>query len=227
VLHKAIDNTKDQSYFLCGLSQKQLSKVLFPVGEMPKTKVREIAKKLNLVTATKRDSTGICFIGERNFKDFMRKYLGDKPGEMRTLDEKVVGKHTGLMYYTTGQRKGLGLGGVAGESESRWFVVRKDIANNVLYVSCGDCKELYSKRLICKKFNWIAGVAPTESGHNYTAKTRYRQADQKCKIEVLCDGGAMVTFGEPQRAVTLGQWCVLYVGDVCLGGGEITEVLHE
>ena len=226
-LKKGKDPTKDQSYFLCALTQKQLSRVIFPLGEMQKKDVRKLARELGFVTADKKGSTGICFIGERNFRDFMKTYLGNKPGPIKTLDGKVVGEHIGLMYYTIGQRKGLGIGGVAQESDdksstARWFVIRKDLENNTLYVNNGDCPELYSKSLVSHNFNWIS--KPVSQTVTCAAKIRYRQPDQKCSAEIF-GNSVRVTFDKPQRAVTLGQWVVLYDGDVCLGGGEINEVM--
>jgi tRNA-specific 2-thiouridylase len=216
-LLKGVDENKDQSYFLCGLSGKQLSKVMFPVGSLRKEQVREIAKEAGLVTAEKKDSTGICFIGERKFREFLKGYLGNQAGEIKTLDGKVVGRHEGLMYYTLGQRKGLGIGGVS-QNTQKWFVVRKDLANNILYVNNGECSEMFTKEVIAGKFNWIDGKA---RGGRLTAKTRYRQPDQRCDVEVLADGCVKAVFEKPQRAVTPGQWLVLYDGDVCLGGGVI------
>ena len=233
-LLKGTDPTKDQSYFLCGLSQRQLGRVIFPVGDMHKTEVRRIARELGLSTAEKKDSTGICFIGERRFNEFVKTYLGEKSGEIRTLDGEVVGTHRGLMYYTIGQRKGMGLGANRGSGGGtppdtrRWFVIKKDIATNTLYVNNGDCPELYSRTLIADNFNFIC--PPTTQKFSCTAKTRYRQPDQDCVVEILGELrlpnpllGVRVTFAEPQRAVTPGQWVVLYDGDVCLGGGEITS----
>lgn len=219
-LLKAVDLTKDQSYFLCGLKQEQLSQVLFPLGEYKKTEVRQIATKLGLVTKDKPDSTGICFIGERNFRNFMKTYLGNQPGEIQTLDGKTVGKHEGLMYYTIGQRKGLGIGGMRDAEPNKWFVISKDLKSNILYVS-QDENDLLSTELIANDFNWIGGV--WNGTTNLTAKTRYRQPDQKCTIEIL-GNNVKVMFEKPQRAVTPGQWVVLYNGDVCLGGGQIMEV---
>jgi len=227
-LQRAIDDTKDQSYFLCALSQKQLSRVMFPLGDMVKSDVRKVAKKLGLVTHDKKDSTGICFIGERNFRNFLETYLGKEPGDIKTLDGNIVGKHGGLMYYTIGQRKGLGVGGQrdAGPTQletSRWFVVKKDLDTNTLYVSNGDCPELYSRCLVASNFNWI--TQPEKFPFTCTAKTRYRQPDQECVVENEAGGFSVrVKFNKPQRAVTPGQWVVLYDGDVCLGGGEIAEV---
>jgi len=220
VLKKAVDDTKDQTYFLCGLSKRQLERVMFPLGELKKTEVRKIARGLGLVTSDKKDSTGICFIGERKFRDFMKTYLGNKSGDIKTLDGVTVGRHEGLMYYTLGQRKGLGIGGFS-ENTDRWFVVRKDLESNTLYVSNGECSELFSGGLCVKNFNWIAGKPPAAK-FKCMAKTRYRQPDQGCTAEVN-PGEVRVTFDKPQRAVTPGQWVVLYDGEVCLGGGEIGE----
>jgi tRNA-specific 2-thiouridylase len=219
-LLKGADNNKDQSYFLCGLSQAQISKVLFPIGELEKDKVREIAKELGFSTAEKKDSTGICFIGERNFKNFLKNYLGNKSGDIKTLDGVTVGQHEGLMYYTLGQRKGLGLGGT-NEHTDRWFVVSKDLKNNILYVNNGECPDMFSSVLIAAEFNFISGVPAQE--FDCMEKVRYRQPDQKCRATVLEDGKVKVTFETPQRAVTPGQWVVLYNGDKCLGGGIITS----
>ena len=220
VLCRATDDTKDQSYFLCALSQKQLASVMFPLTDIKKSEVRTIAKKLGLITATKKDSTGICFIGERKIKEFLKTYLGNKSGEIRTLNDAVVGKHDGLMYYTIGQRRGMSIGGKDGKADTaRWFVVRKDLGENVLYVNNGDCKELYSTELIITDFNVIADF---DKQIKCTAKVRYRQPDQKCTATKIGDGKVRVVFDEPQRAVTTGQWCVLYDGDAVLGGGIIT-----
>jgi tRNA-specific 2-thiouridylase len=222
LLKKAGDITKDQTYFLCLLTQDQLRNVLFPVGGMQKTEVREIAGRLGLNVAAKKDSTGICFIGERKFKQFLQTYLPACPGEMRTLSGEYIGRHDGLMYYTLGQRRGLNIGG-RGTGE-RWFVVKKDLVNNILYVEQGsDHPALYSRALKMKEFNFISGTCPAgqfECG----AKFRYRQPDQR--VSVTADGrGYTVEFAERQRAVTPGQYCVLYQNDVCLGGGVIEEVL--
>ncbi|MCL2846944.1 MAG: tRNA 2-thiouridine(34) synthase MnmA [Firmicutes bacterium] len=227
-LMRGLDETKDQSYFLCGLSREQLSRVIFPVGGLKKTAVREIAEQLGLSTAKKKDSTGICFIGERKFRDFLKTYFGNQPGVIKTLDGVTVGTHTGLMYYTIGQRKGLGIGGrstsAGGKScdntssvDMRWFVVAKDIPNNTLIVNNGECDELFTNQLTAIDFNFMAELPKT-----CTAKTRYRQPDQECIVTT--DGkDVIVKFKNPQRAVTPGQWVVLYNGDMCLGGGQIKE----
>jgi tRNA-specific 2-thiouridylase len=221
ILCKADDDAKDQSYFLCGLTQTQLTAVMFPLAHIRKTQVREIAEKLNLINAKKKDSTGICFIGERKIKQFLSTYIGNKKGEIRTLDGRVVGAHDGLAYYTIGQRKGMAIGGVDGKADtSRWFVVRKDIQNNILYVNNGDCPELYSKSLTVSNFNAIKDF---HGEIKCTAKNRYRQPDQKCTAKKAGDK-VIVRFDTPQRAVTLGQWCVLYDGVQVLGGGIISGV---
>ena len=222
-LLKAKDLTKDQSYFLNQLSQAQLSSVIFPLADIEKTEVRKIAKELGLSTAEKKDSTGICFIGERNFKNFLKTYLPAKPGEIRTLDEKVVGHHDGLMYYTIGQRRGLNLGGTKDKNEQRWFVLKKDLKNNVLYVSHGECETLFSKGLYADTFNWIPEM-PQEKEFDCFAKFRYRQSDQKVHVKVIDKTHIQVDFFEPQRAITEGQFVVLYTEEgFCLGGGIIDK----
>ena len=222
-LAKASDLTKDQSYFLNQLSQKQLSSVIFPLADITKKQVREIAKKLELSTAEKKDSTGICFIGERNFKKFLKQYLPAQSGEIRTLDEKVVGQHDGLMYYTIGQRRGLNLGGTHDGNGERWFVLKKDLEKNVLYVSQGECQELFSNGLYATDFNWIP-EKPKEKEIECFAKFRYRQPDQAVKVTVLEDRKIKVDFKEKQRAITEGQFVVLYdKNGVCYGGGIIDK----
>ena len=224
-LAKASDLNKDQSYFLNQLSQRQLSKVLFPLEDIEKPKVREIAAKLGLSTATKKDSTGICFIGERNFKKFLKEYLPAQAGNIVTESGEVVGKHDGLMYYTLGQRRGLAIGGRSGGNGQRWFVLRKDLEKNELIVSQGEGDALFSKGLICKSFNWIP-EKPSEDSFECFAKFRYRQPDQRVKVEIK-ESEVHLTFVEKQRAVTPGQYAVLYDADgICLGGGEIEEVIY-
>ena len=200
-----------------------MSKTLFPLGEMPKTKVREIAEQIGLPNAKKKDSTGICFIGERPFRDFLNRYLPTKPGPMKTPDGKVVGEHIGLAFYTFGQRKGIGLGGSKEGSGEPWFVAGKDIASNTLYVVQGhDHPWLLSHTLSAGNTSWVAGEAPAE-GFACGAKTRYRQADAPCRFSTA--GGQRAAsncdFDDAQWAVTPGQSAVLYDGDVCLGGGII------
>ena len=225
-LLKAKDLNKDQSYFLYALSQQQLSKALFPLGELNKTQVRTIAEQQGFANYGKKDSTGICFIGERNFKDFLKRYLPAKPGEMRSPDGELIGTHDGLMYYTLGQRQGLGIGGRQDSSGEPWFVVGKDLNNNTLIVAQGhDHPLLFSQRLIAKNLNWI-NRPPQDLPFSCYAKTRYRQEDQACQIVCLEDKGGgnsccEVVFAQPQRAVTPGQSVVFYQGEECLGGGII------
>lgn len=228
-LAKAKDLNKDQSYFLNQLSQEQLKYVLFPLADIEKPKVREIAKELELVNAEKKDSTGICFIGERNFKKFLKEYLPAKPGKIMTLDGRVVGTHDGLMYYTIGQRRGLGIGGRSDSNGKRWFVLKKDLENNILYVSQGEGEELFSKGMISEKFNWIP-EKPNDQEFDCFAKFRYRQPDQKVHVKII-DDHIEVNFYEKQRAVTPGQFVVLYQNDedgnsLCLGGAVIDKVLQ-
>jgi tRNA-specific 2-thiouridylase len=221
-LLKAEDGTKDQSYFLYRLNQAQLAKSLFPLGQLYKREVRKIAAEAGLANAAKKDSTGICFIGERRFRDFLARYLPKQPGEIRRLDdERVVGKHEGLAYYTLGQREGLGIGGVKDASEEPWFVARKDMDKNVLYVVQGhDHPALLSERLVASQLSWISGKPP-HTHWVYAAKTRYRMPDAACDIEVLEGDRCEVAFAAPQWAVTPGQSAVLYESQVCLGGGII------
>ncbi|WP_114563432.1 tRNA 2-thiouridine(34) synthase MnmA [Ephemeroptericola cinctiostellae] len=219
-LLKGLDASKDQSYFLHRLNQAQLSKTLFPLGEMPKTQVRDIAHQLGLSNAAKKDSTGICFIGERPFRDFLNRYLPTHKGPMKTLDGRVVGEHIGLSFYTLGQRKGIGLGGDKQGSGEPWFAVHKDIQNNTLYVAQGhDHAALRSTTLSFENVSWVAGHAPTHL--DVAAKTRYRQSDSTCRLIVERDDLCQLVFSEAQWAVTPGQSAVLYDGDVCLGGGII------
>ncbi len=224
-LLRGLDTNKDQSYFLYALSKKQVGQSLFPVGEIEKPIVRKIAEDLGLATAKKKDSTGICFIGERKFKDFLARFLPAQPGEIRTVDGKVVGRHDGLMYHTLGQRKGLGIGGVKGLSEEPFYVVEKDLINNVLVVAQGhDNSALFSTGLIASQLNWV-DLQPIRENLRCTVKTRYRQEDIPCEIQPIDDNTIRVMFDEPQIAVTPGQSAVFYLGEVCLGGGIIEEQL--
>lgn len=217
-LERGLDGNKDQSYFLYTLGQEQLSKTLFPIGHLTKAQVREKALTARLATAKKKDSTGICFIGEKNFKEFLSKYLPARPGEIRSLDGELKGHHDGLMYHTLGQRKGLGIGG-AGEA---WFAVKKDLATNTLYVAQGrDHPALYSNGLYAKDLSWVKGSA-LGTQFKCTAKFRYRQPDQKVMVELTSEG-AKVSFEKPQRAITPGQAVVFYQGTTCLGGGTIED----
>jgi len=220
-LLRAADRGKDQSYFLHQLGQAQLSATRFPLGDLIKTDVRAIARDAGLPTAAKKDSTGICFIGERDFREFLARYLPARAGEIRTPDERVVGEHPGVFYFTLGQREGLQIGGVRGFEPAPWYVVGKDVANNVLYVDQGvDSPWLQSQALWSERAHWIAG-APPAARFECTAQTRYRQADEACEVRVQDEGTLEVRFTRPQRAVTPGQSLVLYDGDVCLGGAVI------
>lgn len=219
-LLKAADAGKDQTYFLNQVREEQLTNVLFPLAELNKSEVRALAEKHGLTTAEKKDSTGICFIGERNFRKFLQNYLPAQSGKIVTLDGETVGEHIGLMYYTIGQRRGLDLGGRRGE-DGRWFVVRKDLENNILYVSHGDEAPLYSKSCLVTNLNWI-GYTPPRS-FECTAKFRYRQGEQKVRVTLNGDR-AEVQFDCPQRAVTEGQYAVFYDETACLGGGVIEQV---
>lgn len=222
-LLKGLDNNKDQSYFLCEVSEDSLKHALFPVGSLRKAEVREIAGKLQLATHDKKDSTGICFIGERKFKDFLETYLPAQPGDIESVDGDLVGRHAGLMYYTLGQRQGLGIGGIRNRPEAPWYVVKKDLERNVLIVSQGnESEDLFSNELIAKAPHWINIEAP-DMPLQCSAKIRYRQADQACQVESLGDaeGRIKVTFEQPQRAVTPGQYAVFYAGARCLGGAII------
>lgn len=220
-LAKSHDLNKDQSYFLNQLSQSQLQSVLFPLAEIDKPEVRRIAAELELSTATKKDSTGICFIGERNFKNFLKNYLPAMPGDIVDLEGNKVGRHDGLMYYTLGQRRGLNIGGRKGGNGERWFVVKKNLDKNLLIVSQGEEDELFSDGLYASEMNWIPCL-PDKKEFNCFAKFRYRQPDQAVKVTVLDDKHIKVDFAEPQRAITPGQYAVLYDADgLCLGGGVI------
>jgi tRNA-specific 2-thiouridylase len=221
LLLKGLDAGKDQSYFLHRLNQAQLSRTLFPVGHLPKAEVRRIAREAGLPNHAKRDSTGICFIGERPFREFLSRYLPKDPGEMVTPEGRVVGRHQGLMYYTLGQRQGLGIGGMRDVGGEPWYVAAKDLPRNTLVVVQGHDHPLLLRRdLEAADASWIDGVAPTpEAG--LAAKTRYRQADASCDLHVEGDNAFGLDFASPQWAVTPGQSAVLYSGDVCLGGGVI------
>jgi tRNA-specific 2-thiouridylase len=220
-LLRGADADKDQSYFLHQLGQEQLAATLFPIGHLPKREVRRLAREAGLPTAEKRDSTGICFIGERDFRQFLSRYLPARPGEIRSVDGQRVGEHAGVFYYTLGQREGLGIGGVRGRGSAAWFVVGKDVAGNVLLVDQGgDSPYLRCMNVLTEPAHWIAGL-PAAGRFACTAKHRYRQADAVCDVVVADDGGLRVRFEQPQRAVTPGQSLVLYRDDECLGGAVI------
>jgi tRNA-uridine 2-sulfurtransferase len=226
-LLKGLDPAKDQSYFLHRLNQAQLSKTLFPVGELHKTEVRRIADEIGLPNAKKKDSTGICFIGERPFREFLNRYISKEPGAMKNAKGQTIGEHVGLSFYTLGQRQGLGIGGLKAKGAQRgggdhapWFVARKDMATNTLWVVQGhDHPWLLSSELTAQDASWTAGIPPAAS--RLGAKTRYRQADAACDLTDIRDANFALTFDEPQWAVTPGQSAVLYDGDICLGGGVI------
>ncbi len=221
-LLKAKDTNKDQTYFLNQVSQTQLENVLFPLANLTKPEVRKIAEENGLATAKKKDSTGICFIGERNFKQFLMNYLPAKEGDIKTYDGRTLGKHSGLMYYTIGQRRGLDIGGQAGD-DGRWFVIEKDLKNNVLYVAHGEEDKLYSKGLFMKSCNFMPGT-PNKKDFECTAKFRYRQEEQAVTVHIKEDG-IYVDFKEKQRAITEGQYAVFYLDNLCLGGGVIEKAI--
>lgn len=222
-LLRAADSNKDQTYFLNQLTDDQLSKVMFPLGDLTKPEVRKIAEDNNLATAHKKDSTGICFIGERNFKEFLSNYLPAQSGDIYTIDGELKGRHDGLMYYTLGQRQGLGIGGPGGP----WFVAGKDLEKNRLYIASGyHHPMLYSEGLQAVNTSWVNGV-PEDKVFHCTAKFRYRQPDQPVTVYVENDNRVKVMFYEPQRAITPGQSVVFYDGEMCLGGATIDVVLKE
>lgn len=223
VLLKAADENKDQTYFLNQVSTDQLRRVMFPLGRMLKPEVRRIAEQNGLVTAKKKDSTGICFIGERKFRAFLSEYLPGQKGRIVDVNGKTVGEHFGLMYYTLGQRKGLGIGGVAGEEQSRWYVVEKRLSDNTLVVSCGEGEELFSRALNASGLNVIGPW--DKKKFECTAKFRYRQSEQPVFAEITDNDRVRIEFKTPQRAVTPGQYAVLYCGERCLGGAVIDEVI--
>jgi tRNA-specific 2-thiouridylase len=220
-LLKGLDPNKDQSYFLHAVGHAELEKTLFPVGEIEKPEVRALAQRHNLATARKKDSTGICFIGERRFSDFLKQYLPAQPGDIVSLDGEHLGRHQGLMYHTIGQRQGLGIGGLANHDEAPWYVVDKDLAGNRLLVAQGnDHPALFRSSLTSSHVYWVSGEPPALPLACH-AKVRYRQPDQACTLKPGSSGGYRVDFVEAQRAVTPGQSVVFYAGDRCLGGGVI------
>lgn len=222
-LLRGVDNNKDQSYFLYTLSEDQVRQSLFPVGELEKPQVRKIAEQLGLATASKKDSTGICFIGERKFSDFLARYLPAQAGAIRTVDGQIIGKHQGLMYHTLGQRKGLGIGGLKQADDTPWYVVDKDIKNNELIVAQGhDHPALFSDGLIAQQLHWVDRKAVTKP-FTCTVKTRYRQQDIQCQVNPVSEDKIEVIFAHPVAAVTPGQSAVFYQDEVCLGGGIIEE----
>lgn len=224
---RGLDNNKDQSYFLYTLGEEHIAKTLFPVGDIEKPQVREIAQQQDLITHDKKDSTGICFIGERKFKDFLSRYLPAQPGVIETAEGQEIGQHDGLMYHTLGQRKGLHIGGMKEFGDDPWYVVDKDVARNVLIVGQGaDHPRLYSNGLIANQLHWVDRNGPNDS-IRCAVKTRYRQQDIPCTLIPNEDGSVKVMFDSPQKAVTPGQSAVFYQDDVCLGGGIIEKYLRD
>lgn len=219
-LLKGLDPGKDQSYFLYALDQEQLSQSLFPIGNLMKEEVRKIANKAGFKNHAKKDSTGICFIGEKKFKDFLNSYLPAQKGPIETVDGEPIGTHDGLMFHTIGQRQGLKIGGIKNKPESPWYVVEKDIKRNALIVAQGEHPRLYAKTLMAEQVHWI-NTPPDKFPLQAHAKTRYRQSDQECVIELVNPEQYQIHFTQPQRAITPGQSVVFYQGDICLGGGII------
>ena len=228
-LLRGLDAAKDQSYFLHRLNQAQLSRTLFPIGELKKTEVRRIAEEIGLPNAKKKDSTGICFIGERPFREFLNRYLSHEPGDIRDDHGRLLGRHVGLSFYTLGQRQGLGIGGVKEKGAARgggdhapWFVARKDLTSNTLCVVQGHAHPwLQSRSLVFDKASWVAGTPPPAS--RLAAKTRYRQSDASCRFSAAMQGAFRLAFDQAQWAATPGQSAVLYDGELCLGGGVIAS----
>ena len=226
VLMRGLDANKDQSYFLYLLNQHQISQALFPVGELHKSEVRLIAEQQSFDVFNKKDSTGICFIGERKFKDFLQRFIPAQPGSIQSVDGESLGEHSGLMYYTIGQRQGLGIGGTESGSEAPWYVIDKVLASNTLIVAQGhDHPKLFYSHCDITDLHWISR-APKGLTYSCTAKIRYRQADQACEIAAYQDDRATIRFDQPQRAITPGQALVLYNNDVCLGGGTIERAFN-
>jgi len=221
---KGIDNNKDQTYFLYTLQQAQLQRSLFPVGELEKPVVRDLAEKAGFVTAKKKDSTGICFIGERKFRDFLQRFLPAQPGNIVDLQGTVIGQHSGLMYYTLGQRQGLGIGGLKNASAAPWFVVDKRMADNQLVAAQGHQNDYLLKHFLqASQLHWVAGAPPADT-FQATAKIRYRQTTEPCDVHIDDDGQAHVCFPQAQRAITPGQSIVFYQDEICLGGGIIDSM---
>jgi len=226
-LLRGLDNNKDQSYFLYTLGSEHVAQTLFPVGDLEKPQVREIALEQGLITHNKKDSTGICFIGERKFKDFLAKYLPAQPGLIESFEGEVIGKHDGLMYHTLGQRKGLQIGGLTNHGEAPWYVVDKDLERNVLIVGQGsDHPRLFSNGLLASQLHWTDRTGPQQVT-KLTVKTRYRQTDIPCTLYPAGPDQVRVIFDEPQSSVTPGQSAVFYIDEVCLGGAIIDEVIRD
>jgi tRNA-uridine 2-sulfurtransferase len=225
-LLKGLDPDKEQSYFLYTLKQHELAHTLFPIGHLHKKEIRRLAQQAGFDNCRKKDSTGICFIGERKFKEFLQRYLPTQPGEMRSPEGRLIGKHQGLMYYTLGQRQGLGIGGVKDAPDEPWYVLDKDLENNVLIVGQGhDHPLMLHNTLEASRLDWCNNKPLTETVE-CTAKTRYRQTDQPCRVDPLGEDRCQVFFDEPQRAITPGQSVVFYQGEICLGGGIIESRIN-
>lgn len=224
-LLKAVDKNKDQSYFLCRLGQAQLARTLFPLGEMTKPEVRLLAEQAGFITHNKKDSTGICFIGERDFREFLATYIPARPGEIRTPEGRVIGEHHGVMFYTLGQRQGLNIGGVRGMPDAAWYVVAKELSSNVLTVAQGhDHPMLFSSAVAANEVHWISAESPSLP-LTCQVKIRYRQADQTCRVGALENNRLLIEFAQPQRAATPGQYAVFYQADECLGSARIDKIL--
>lgn len=226
-LYKAKDRDKDQSYFLHAVEPAALAKTIFPVGELLKTDVRKIAEEIGLVTHAKKDSTGICFIGEKRFKTFLNEFMLAKPGDIRSTNDEKIGRHDGLMFYTLGQRQGLGIGGTRDGSEDPWYVVDKDVPTNTLVVAQGNHHpRLYSQGLMCGPIHWLTNYSDDQMPLTCYAKTRYRQEDQACVISPIHNNQHCVVFSSLQRAVTPGQYIVFYDKNQCLGGATIEQIIR-
>lgn len=224
ILKQAVDKDKDQTYFLCQLSSKQISKVLFPLGNLTKAEVRKIAEENGLITKDTKESYDVCFLGSQKFKDFMSENYPEKEGNIKDVKtNKIVGKHTGISKYTIGQRRGLNIGGINGCEANRWFVVNKDIKTNTIYVSCGENEEMFNSGCVVTNFNWIS---PKQTNFECGVKLRYRQPNQQTNVTVIDENTIRLDFKQKQRAVTIGQFAVLYAeNEICLGGGTINELL--
>lgn len=226
-LYKSKDRDKDQTYFLHAINPEALSRTLFPIGEYLKSDIRSMAQSLNLVTHNKKDSTGICFIGERPFKNFLNEFILAKPGDIKTTQGERLGQHDGLMFYTLGQRQGLGIGGRQDANEEPWYVVDKDIASNTLIVAQGQNHPmLYAQALLSGPVHWLVPTKDTDMPMTCYAKTRYRQPDQACVVSPVSNGQHCVMFSEPQRAITPGQYVVFYNKNQCLGGAIIEQMIR-
>ena len=226
-LYKAKDRDKDQTYFLHAVEPSALAKTLFPIGDYTKPQIREFAKQLDLITHAKKDSTGICFIGEKRFKNFLNEFILTKPGTIKSTTGMTLGAHDGLMFYTLGQRQGLGIGGMQNSTEDPWYVVDKEVSTNTLYVAQGKQHPmLYSQGLICSSIHWLIDEVEDKLPLTCYAKTRYRQTDQACMISPMDNNQHYVMFSSPQRAVTPGQYVVFYDKNQCLGGATIEQIIR-